>query len=149
MHMSRNIIIRIVTILTSKLFTTAFTAKTAGRLHWEDGLLFLRDFNWDAPPYRATMITKINHRLETNVVETFHRVTHASTEACRPTKHHKHNDRQDFDFDTDPILALQVLCERLVLFPLPPLPATAPARKSAKKNGSQLRHASVNRTIHE
>ena len=117
-----------------------------GPSHWHDALVFLKDFKWDAPPYRATMITKINHRLETNVVETFHSVTHASTEACRPVKHTKHNTKQDYD--ADPILALQILYERLVLFPLPPIQNSSTSRASSgKKNNPQLK-ASVNRTIH-
>eukprot|EP00956_Cyclotella_meneghiniana_P026933 scaffold59456_cov45-Cyclotella_meneghiniana.AAC.1 len=88
------------------------------------------------------MITKINHRLETNIVNTFHDVTHASTEACKEVKHNKNISKQDFN--ADPILALQILFERLVLFPLPP--SEYPTNPTAKH---KARHASVNRTINE
>ena len=116
--------------------------KACGQSHWQDALTFLNDFQWDAPPYRSTMISKINHRLEANIIDTFHTVTHASTEACKEVKHHKDNSKTDYD--ADPIIALQVLFERLVLFPLPP--SESPNRTN-KHNGA--RHASVNRTIHE
>ena len=116
--------------------------EACGDSHWNDALTFLSDISWDAPPYRSTMITKINHRLESNIIDTFHSVTHATTEACKPAKHHKHNSKQDFD--ADPVMALQILFERLVLFPLPPSATTTGTNKHNK-----ARHASVNRTIHE
>eukprot|EP00956_Cyclotella_meneghiniana_P032064 scaffold86358_cov47-Cyclotella_meneghiniana.AAC.5 len=88
------------------------------------------------------MITKINHRLETNIVNTFHEVTHASVEANKEVKHNKNISKQDFD--ADPILALQILFERLVLFPLPP--ADKPIGSNPKH---KARHATVNQTINE
>ena len=109
--------------------------KDCGPSHWDDALTFLQNLKWDAPPYRATMISKINYRLETNITDTFHRVTHASTEACLPVQHHKHNSR--LDYNADPILALQVLFERLVLFPIPSSnPTTAKSSKRIAKHNS-------------
>ena len=125
-----------------EIVTDCIYDENCGPSHWPDALLFLRDFKWDAPPNRSTMITKINHKLETNIVNTFHDVTHASTEACKEVKHNKNISKQDFN--ADPILALQILFERLVLFPLPP--SEHPTNPNAKH---KARHASVNRTINE
>eukprot|EP00956_Cyclotella_meneghiniana_P040999 scaffold211404_cov36-Cyclotella_meneghiniana.AAC.2 len=92
------------------------------------------------------MITKINHRLETNIVNTFHDVTYASVEACKPVQHHKSLNKQDYK--ADPVLVLQILFERLVLFPI--ASSTPSAQGTRQSNKKQNQHSiSVNRTINE
>ena len=132
-----------------EIVTECIYDENCGPSHWPDALNFLENFTWDAPPYRATMITKINHRLETNIVETFHNVTHASVEACKPVQHHKSLTKKDFN--ADHILALQVLFERLVLFPIPTSnPSSHGGNLSNKKHKQQIASVnSVNRTINE
>ena len=88
--------------------------------HWQEGLLFLQHHALSPPTFRQTLITKINHRLERRVLNTYHSILESCIEAHKQSSD---NTRQfSSDFDPTPIWKLPFIFERLVLGPNPAPP---------------------------
>eukprot|EP00956_Cyclotella_meneghiniana_P012275 scaffold17443_cov38-Cyclotella_meneghiniana.AAC.6 len=104
--------------------------------HWVDGLNFLSTLELTPPPFQQPLTTKIKYRLEQTICTTFLTTVHLSNEALKPHQNDKFAKKRDFD--PWPILLLQILFERLVLFPAPP---ESPNKNNKKKD-------SLNQTIH-
>jgi hypothetical protein len=80
--------------------------------HCRDGLLFLQQLQHEPPPFRQPLTTKIH------ISETFLKVVELNNEALKPIQ--RHSSHQHNNFDTWPLLQLQILFEQLVLFPINP-----------------------------
>lgn len=86
-----------------------------GPSFWADGLVFLDSLQLDPPTFRQSLITKINHRLEHNILATFISTIEAAVEAYKPVQNHKHF--LESKVDPYPVILL-LLFERLILFPI-------------------------------
>ena len=84
--------------------------------HWPDALDFLRDLQVKPPPFRQPLTSKIRHRLEQSICNTFVTTIQVSNEALKP--HTKHGFCNKKDFDRWTVAQLPVLFEQLVLFPI-------------------------------
>jgi hypothetical protein len=120
-----------------------------GTSHWSDALAFLETLPLDPPPFRQTLISKISHRLEQRVTETFCEVINATNEALKPAQYNKHKDSKAFD--PYPVLLLQIHFERLVLFPIvqPEAATNSDHANIGPKRSKTAELTSVSQTIHE
>jgi hypothetical protein len=119
-----------------------------GTSHWSDALAFLETLPLDPPPFRQTLISKISHRLEQRVTETFCEVINATNEALKPAQYNKHQDSKAFD--PYPVLLLQIHFERLVLFPIvqPEAITNIDHANICPKRGKTAELTSVSQTIY-
>ena len=81
-------------ILTNSLYPEAQHLHTN---HWNEGLLFLRNHNITPPTFRQTLITKINHRLEKRVLNTYHSILESCIKAHRQASDSSLQFTPDFD----------------------------------------------------
>ena len=86
--------------------------KSVRENHWREGLLFLRTHSFSPPTFRQTLITLIQHRLETDVLRAFFDVLRCCVDSYGEPKDH---DDPLSEYDMTPIWLLPFLFERLIL----------------------------------
>ena len=101
-------------IVTSLLYNDV---QDVHRNHWEEGLQFLKIFKFAQPKFRTTLISKINYRLEENVLKTYQNVLKCCIEANKENTSSKYPN--DPDYDPNPVWILPFVFERLILGPNP------------------------------
>lgn len=116
-----------------------------GPSFWADGLVFLDSLQLDPPTFRQSLITKINHRLEHNILATFISTIEAAVEAYKPVQNHKHF--LESKVDPYPVILL-LLFERLILFPILKEDDNKPHTQQSIKN-HKMQSTSVNQAIHD
>ena len=87
--------------------------------HWEEALNWLQNiYEPSPPPFRQSLITKIQWRLEESVINTFREVIIACVEANHiPSQIRNKNTRE---FDSTPFWYLTIIFEQLILGPKHP-----------------------------
>ena len=101
-------------ILTDKLYGPV---QQHAKNHWEDGLAFLRSLNISEPPFRQSLITKIQGRTSQYVTDLAMDIVKCVVEGSQSPTSVKDVGR--LDFDVTPMWLLIILLEQLVLFPPP------------------------------
>ena len=102
-------------IVTKRLYNEVKSVRVN---HWREGLLFLRTHTFTPPTFRQTLITLIQHRLESDVLRAFYDVLRCCVDSYGDRED---SDDPDSDFDMTPIWLLPFIFERLILAPHPHL----------------------------
>ena len=99
--------------------------------HWEDGLEWLREFTPVEPSFRQSLILKIKHELEDDIIDCFESLLKACVESAKSPKDVKLIGTKEYD--TEPIMILPFIFEQLILCPNPDQPKPGHKGTSLRK----------------